>query len=111
MALIKGERCGQMVANTGKCPKCGTLFCKECGHELGKKDIRCPNCGKGTERIKHKIKEGIILLCMGIFFTLICINIPGPPTIFHNICNIILTVGFIIWGLYLIIKYGLLTNK
>ena len=82
MALIKCEKCGQMVANTGKCPKCGTLFCKECGHELGKKDIRCPNCGKGTERINYKIKEGIFYLCMGILFTLVSINTPGTSNIF-----------------------------
>ena len=114
MALIKCGNCGSEVSNTGKCPKCGALICKECGHVLGKKEIKCPNCGKSTAYLSKKVLSGCILLFLGIF----CIpSMGGENEIAYpdyggqieklNIMSLLGSILCIVMGLYFLIKYGI----
>lgn len=110
MALIQCNRCGSMVANTGKCPKCGALLCKECGHEVGAKDVRCPNCGKGTVYLSGKIKTGYYLICIGVLFVLLVHFFFGTPytsyEAFMNLCIFLGGAFFLISGIFHVVKYG-----
>lgn len=109
MALVQCERCGQMVANTGKCPKCGTLICTECGHSLSPKDVKCPNCGKGTDHLKQKIIAGWILLVVGIMFMILIFSGDGARSsgeAFFNLVIILVGIVFLIMGFFNIVKYG-----
>lgn len=107
MALVKCEHCGQMVANTGKCSKCGTLICTECGHTLSPKDVKCPYCGKGTDYLKQKFITGWILLVVGVLMLFVHPS-PGSSSFvaFMNIVSAILGVVFLILGLVHLWKYG-----
>ena len=107
MALVKCEHCSQMVANTGKCPKCGTLICTECGHSLSTKDVKCPNCGRGTDSLKQKIKGGWIMLVVGLLMLFIHPS-PGDSSFiaFMNIIGAVCGLFFIVMGLYHLLKYG-----
>ena len=107
MALIQCERCGQTVSNTGKCPKCGTLICIECGHSLAPKDVKCPNCGKGTDYLAQKFRTGWILLIVGTIMVLF-LHFPSNSgfVIFMNWVNLIAGLTFFVIGLRCIWKYG-----
>ena len=106
MALVQCERCGQMVANTGRCPKCGTLICTECGHSLSPKDVKCPNCGKGTDHLKQKFIAGWIMFVVGVFLLLVHPSPSSSFVAFMNLVGAILGLVFIVLGLVNLWKYG-----
>lgn len=109
MALIQCKKCGQMVANTGKCPKCGALLCKECGHEVGTKDLKCPNCGRDTKLLQEKMKKGVIWLVVGIMFMILIFSGSGARSsgeAFFNLVVFLVGVVFLIMGIFNIAKYG-----
>ena len=113
MALIKCGNCGSEVSNIGKCPKCGALICQECGHVLDKKEVKCPNCGKGTKYLSKMVKNGWIALCLGLLFFLFGggeVNtteiVDDHDLIMMNRVGLIGAIVCIIVGLYRIVKYG-----
>lgn len=109
MALVKCNRCGSIVANIGKCPKCGALLCKECGYEVGSNDLKCPNCGKGTMLLQEKIKMGVVCFFVGIMLMIMPFLVGVPYSSFEafmNRASLILGVVFLIMGIFNIAKYG-----
>ena len=114
MALIKCGNCGTEVSNIGKCPKCGALICQECGHVLDKKEVKCPNCGKGTKYLSGKVLSGWINLCVGLLIFL-CKGGEDNSTeavrldsglIMIKMFAFIVAIACFFVGLYRIVKYG-----
>lgn len=109
MALVKCDRCGSMVANIGKCPKCGALLCKECGHEVGPTDLKCPNCGKGTMLLQEKIKKGVVCFVVGIMLMIMPFLFGAAHSsgaAFMNIVICLIGLTFLIIGVFYLAKFG-----
>lgn len=70
------------------------------------KDVKCPNCGKGTDHLKQKFVAGWIMLVVG--FILLFFH-PSPSSsfvAFMNLVSAILGLVFFILGLVHLWKYG-----
>lgn len=109
MALIQCNRCGSTVANIGKCPKCGALLCKECGHEVGSTDLKCPNCGKGTMLFQENIKKGIVCIAVGIMLMVMPFLFGAAHSSGAAFMNIVICLSglvFLIIGIYKLAKYS-----